>query len=380
MRAVLFLGCLLLFSALSGSAVLGVLYGRQTVKLYTADKLIVGLLAVVGMAEAAHLAAVFLGRSFSDTVGLFVAEVVVLGLAALGVCLWMRFGGRVQDSAGRVGGQGRSRGGHGGSYGGQGRSRGGHGGSYGGQGRSRGGHGGSYRGYHGSDLTPFVAGLALVFILLVIYQTVTITSGNSVFRDGDMTVETVESFLATDGVYLVNPLTGQSYETGVPLRIRILCLPTLYGILCRIFGLGTAELVWKLVPLLVLFMSYMAFWTLAKALFGEDKDKGKRVLFIALVAALFCVGDYMYGMDGFGLLHCGYRGVTIRGGILLPYTFGLALRHKWRLVFFCVLAEACIVWTLYGMGACLLAALGMGAVRVWQKRHGRNLHEAGEGV
>ena len=351
MKALLFLGCLLLFSALSGSAVLSVLYGRQAGKLYMADRLIVGLMTVVGMAETAHLTAVFLGHSFGDVVSLFVVEAVVLGVAALGVCLWMRFGGRLRDSAER------RRGGH----------------------RSA-GRGVRHRGRSGADFTPFIAGLILVLMLLVIYQIVTISLGNSVFRDGDMTVEMVESFLETDGVYLVNPLTGQNYETGVPLRIQILCLPTLYGIFCRIFGLQAVELVWKLVPLFVLFMSYMAFWTLARTLFGEGKDIEKRLLFMALVAALFCVGDYMYGMDGFGLLHCGYRGVAIRGGILLPYTFGLALRHKWKPVFFCVLAEACIVWTLYGMGACLLAALGMGTVRMWQKHHSRALHGAGEGV
>ena len=354
MKALLFLGCLLLFSALSGSAVLGVLYGRQAGKLYIADRLIVGLMTVVGLAETVHLTAVFLGRSFGDTVSLFVVEVVVLGVVASGVCLWLRFGGRLRDSAGRRrGGRRRS-----------------------GRDVRRRGRGGR----SGADFTPFIAGLILVLMLLVIYQIVTISSGNSVFRDGDMTVETVESFLETDGVYLVNPLTGQNYETGVPLRIQILCLPTLYGILCCIFRLQAAELVWELVPLFVLFMSYMAFWTLARALFSEEKDIQKRMLFMTLVAALFCVGDYMYGMDGFGLLHCGYRGVTIRGGILLPYTFGLALRHKWRPVFFCVLAEICIVWTLYGMGACLLAALGMGAVRIWQKHHSRTLHGAGEGV
>ena len=67
----------------------------------------------------------------------------------------------------------------------------------------------------------------------------------------------------------------------------------------------------------------------------------------------------MYGMDGFGVMHSGFRGVTIRAAILLPYTVGLVLRKKYKLLVLCVLAEACVVWTFYGLGACLLVSVGM---------------------
>lgn len=355
MRAILLLVCLVSLSVLLGTGALGVLYGRQAGKLYMADRLITGLMAVVGMAEIAHLAAVFLVCSFAETVILFVAETAVMALVSLGICLWMNPGLFRRKSGSRAKRRRYSS-------------------------QRRHSLQGSNSGWSGADITPFFAGVMLVFMLLVIYQIVTVMSGNSVYRSGDMTVETVESFLQTDGIYQVNPLTGQNYELGVPLRIRILGLPTLYGILCRIFGLRAVELVWRLVPLFVLFLSYLAYWTLAKALFVEGKDREKRLLFLTITAAVICVGDYLYGMDGFGLLHCGYRGVTIRNMILMPYTFGLALRHKWRSVFFCILAEVCLVWTLYGMGACLLAALGMGAVRMWQKRRSRALLDAGEGA
>lgn len=356
MRALMLLVCLVSLSVLLGTGALGVLYGRQAGKLYMADRLITGLMTVVGMAEIAHLAAVFLARSFAGTVTLFVAGTVLLALVSLGICLWM-YPGLFGKKRAKRGSRAKRR-------------------RYSSQRR----HSlqGSHSGWSGEDITPFLAGVMLVFVLLVIYQIVTVVSGNSVYRSGDMTVETVESFLETDGIYQVNPLTGQGYELGVPLRIRILGLPTLYGIFCRIFGLRAVELVWRLVPLFVLFLCYLAFWTLAKALFVEEKDREKRLLFLTITAAVICVGDYLYGMDGFGLLHCGYRGVTIRNMVLMPYTFGLALRHRWRSVFLCILAEACLVWTLYGMGACLLAALGMGAVRVWQKRRSRSLLDAGE--
>lgn len=324
---------------LLGSGTLGVVYGGRAGKVYMADRLIVGFLVQIGLAEAAHLAAVVLGRSFSDAVLLFEAGIVVLGLASAGVLLWQRRDSGRESRRGRVSGT-----------------------------------------FRGSDVTPVTAGLFLVFALLVIYQIVTISSGDYLYRAGDMTVETVESFLETDGVYRVNPLTGRPYEGGIPFRIQILCLSTLYGIWCRIFVLSAAELVWGLVPLHVLLMCYLAFGRLAHVLLGEEKGRRQteRLLFMALAAAVLCVGDYLYGMDGFGLIYCGFRGVTIRNVVLLPYVFGLALRHRWRLAALCVLAEACIVWTFYGMGACPVVILGMAALRIWQKKRAEGLGGAGK--
>lgn len=347
MKVFLFLVGMPVIQVLLGSGALGVMHGRRACKMYIADRLIVGFLVEIGLAEVVHLAAVVLGRSFSDAVFLFEAGMVVLVFVSLGVWLWQRREPGKELGIAKHSGSAK--------------------------------HSGRVS---GSDVTPVTAGLFLVFALLVIYQIVTITSGDYIYRVGDMTAETVKSFLETDGVYRVNPLTGRAYEGGIPFRIQILCLPTLYGILCQIFGLPVTELVWKLIPLHVLLMSYLAFGRIAHALLTEEKkrEKVERLLFMVLTAAVFCVGDYLYGMDGFGLLYCGFRGVTIRSVVLLPYVFGLALRHRWRLAALCILAEACIVWTLYGMGACLVVTLGMAALRIWQKKRTDGFDEVGKGA
>lgn len=197
----------------------------------------------------------------------------------------------------------------------------------------------------------------LLFAALVLYQVITIVAVGRISLQGDMTVETVNSFLAEDAMYQVNPMTGQAYELGIPLRLKILCLPSLYAMLCRISGLDAWTVVWTVVPVAVLAGSYCAYFGLAKSLFPHDA--WKRGIFLTAAALVFCVGDYMYGMDGFGLLHGGFRGTAIRAGILLPYTFDLCIRKKWRLIFLCILAEACIVWTFYGLGACLFVAVLM---------------------
>lgn len=336
-----------------GTGVLGILYGRRSRGMDMGDRLIVGFMAILGTAEAAHLAALFSGRAFADACRLFVVGIAALLLVSLGIWLWLRRGD-VRKAQPKRGGNRRT---SGGSASGS---------------KAFGGSGGYI------DGSPLSMGICLLFVILVIYQIVTVTSGDFVNRTGDMTVETVQSFLDTDGIYRVNPLTGGAYESGVPLRIRILGLPSLYGMLCRISGLSARELIWQRMPLFTMLMCYAAYWMLAKALFAGRGEEKKRMLFMALAAAVFCVGDYLYGMDGFGLLHHGFGGAAIRNLVLVPYLLGLAARHKWRPAFLCILAEICLVWTLYGMGVCLLVTGGTAALRLWQKRRAGGLHGAGE--
>lgn len=305
---------IVLVACLLGRGVLRVLYRRTLPPdLNYADSVLVGGMIIIGLAEAAHMGAVVSERPFSDCVRLFAIGLVLLLLVSV---VMLALGQRLER-------------------------------------------------YHKLSVGEF-QGFLLIFGLMVLLQLLLIVTEQRVYLTGDMTAETVNSMLTTDGIYQVNPLTGQAYTEGIPLRLKLLCLPTLYAIVCDIFGLGATQVVWTLVPVLVLLGSYLAFSTVAKALFPEEGRK--RSIFMVIVALLLWVGDYLYGMDGFALQYAGFRGVSIRMTILLPYTFGLVLRKKWRLVPLCILAEACIVWTLYGMGACLLAAVGMLLVEILQKR------------
>ena len=205
--------------------------------------------------------------------------------------------------------------------------------------------------------------LYAVFALMVISQLIFIGMGNAIYRKGDMMAETVESFLVFDRIYQVNPMTGMPYTDGIPSRLKILCLPTLYGSLCKWTGLPPVLVVQKIVPMAVLLGSYLSFSLLGSVLFPGDspEDGRKRAGFLFLVSILLWVGSYRYGMEGFDLLCCGWRGVSIRGGVLLPWLLSLCLRRKWFGTFLCVAAEGCIVWTLYGCGVCLAVAAGMAA-------------------
>lgn len=213
--------------------------------------------------------------------------------------------------------------------------------------------------------------LVIVFGLSVLLQLVLLLSGRIVWWDGDMTLETVQSFLHTDAVYRVNPLTGGAYEAGMPLRVRILSLPSLYASLCRLFSVSPLLVIGKVIPAAVLMAAYCVYGELGKALFPEDRSK--RWIFLLIVSILIWAGDYRTEMDGFQLLHCGYRGTAIRAGILLPGTLCMCLRGRWKTVLLCIAAEACMVWTFYGLGACLLTAALYGLVCLinrWRRKRG----------
>lgn len=323
---------MILVPCLLGEGVLRLLYGNQyRQKMTRADSVLTGWMIVIGLAEAAHLAAVISGRSFSDCLKIFLPGLAVCTMAAA-VLLFVS--GRQQK-----------------------------------QNKADAREAERFKIKSMMTENPHRAQEQIIFLIfgiLVLIQFALLETGGEIYPTGDMTVETVNTMLATDTLYQVNPMTGLPYVQGLPMRLKILCLPTLYAMLCKLFGMSAAELVRGLMPLITLIGGYLAYYTAAQAVFPGDRRK--RGIFLVITALILWVGNYTYGMDGFGMQYAGFRGVSFRGLILLPYTFGLILRKKWRLLPLCILAEACILWTLYGMGACLFVTAAMLVTGLLRKR------------
>lgn len=213
---------------------------------------------------------------------------------------------------------------------------------------------------------PKPTSLFLIPVAVLLSQLAYIVLADGVYLFRDMTLETVMSFLHTNGIYQLNPVTGAAYEAGIPLRVEILCLPTLYSMLSSIFHVEAKALVWTAVPCVMLICSYGAFSCVGRSLFPDSVKRQE--CFLAATALLLWAGSYIFGMDGFDVLYSGFRGVTIRNTVLIPYLFSLCMRKKWKLAVLCIVAEACLVWTLYGMGACLLvAAVFLGWQLLWSR-------------
>lgn len=311
---------------LLGEGALRLLYGRQwkNERIWS-DSILIGWMAVIGLAEAAHLTAVVLGRSFSECKQIFLIGLIVLLLlaAVLLVITYHRHKAQPLSKAEeREAEKQRVK----------------------------------------NLMTGKTSGLReqmifCAFIILALIQVVLIATKGLGYSDGDMTAETIHTILTTDSICQRNPMTGQVYTLGMPMRLKILCLPTLYAILCDLTHTSALQMLWMILPAMTLVGCYLAFGTVARALFPKDSEK--RGVFLLFVLLILWAGDYYYGMDGFAAAYAGARGISLRAMILLPYTFGLLLRKRWRLLPFCILAEACMVWTLYGMGACFFVTAGM---------------------
>lgn len=303
MIIILFL-CMLIVPWVIGNGVLLILYRKGFEGQFTAsDALLTGWIAIIGAAEAVHLAAVFRHVSLSFCTTVFCVLTVVMTIVSLAVSFFAYF--RKRSGAGKP----------------------------------------------GLAKPPL---LFLIPVAVLLGQLAYIVLADSVYLSRDMTLETVMSFLHTNGIYQVNPVTGAVYESGIPLRVEILCLPTLYSVMSRIFHVEAQALVWTAVPCVMLICSYSAFRCVGRSLFPDSVKR--QACFLAVTALLLWAGSYAFGMDGFDVLYSGFRGVTIRNTVLLPYLFSLCIRKKWKAAVLCIVAEACLVWTLYGMGACLLAA------------------------
>ena len=311
--------CMILFfpaMALLGELVIQLLYGGRGKKaFYAEDRCLTGGILLIGLAEAAHLGALVCGRSVSVAERLLLL-LIGISLLVAAVFLTVRYFAAGKNNIKK----------------------------------------------EKFALTEWAGGLKngerlLLCILaaVILWQMSRILFGTSVYVKQDITLETVTSFLHTGKMYEVNPLTGAVYRQGLPDRLKILCLPTLYSAAAGFLKCPAQQLVWHVVPFPVLIMSYLAYGSLSRVFFPENRLL--RLLFLVLTSLIFCVGDAMYGLEGFGLLHGGFQGTTIRGAILLPYLFGLCLRKKYKLAVTAALAEACIVWTLYGMGMGILTIL-----------------------
>ena len=303
--------------------------GRET---DSTDHLLTGWIVLIGLAEAVHLGAAMTGQSFSLCMKIFAAGLGVC-LAAAAVVLTVGYRKHRNIRSGQA-----------------------------------------HRNVKYTLSAQLLTTLAAVMILL---QVISVLTQDRIYMEGDMTLETVNSFLASDSVYGVNPLTGAPYEGGIPLRLKILCLPSLYGMICSASGLDAGQIVYHIIPGVMLVCGYMVYLQLAGILFPGSQEK--RACFLIAVNLIFWTQDYLYGMDGFGALHSGFRGTSIRAMLLLPYTFSLILRRKWKGTVLCILAEACIVWTFYGMGACLFVTAGMYLVEFIRKRRARRQKELLQG-
>ncbi len=303
-----------------GTGVMTIVYGKSKENIGFADRFLIGLLACIGIGEIAHVVGLFGKLSLRKT-GYFLLGMVVVAAGITFVCgLYGYFKEKARYSLKLSGGK-----------------------------------------------VPLW--LPISFLALVLWQVLYVYCRNPLVTPGDIMVETVQSFVSQDGIYKVMPLTGMASETGtgIPLRYEILCLPTWYAVLSQGFGIDAQLVVNHMVPVVILAAGYFAYFRLSETVFGK-KSLETRFWFLIIVALLLTFSEGAVYLDGYGALHAAYLGTSIRNLVLMPYALGAVLERRYWKAVLCILAEACIAWTFWGLGVCVVITLGILFLEILEKK------------
>lgn len=180
----------------------------------------------------------------------------------------------------------------------------------------------------------------------------------------DGTYDIVLGNLQSGNIHKVHPFTGEIDAATMPLRRQIIGLPSFYSAIITLLDASTYTILCKMVPVCLWCLSMLMYWAFATKLFEKTNE---RWLFIIAVALFYLVSKGGLGMPGRQLFVEGFTGEAIRSTLLMPYTLYVSWQKKWLLAVIAILVEACIVWTTYGVGYCLLIVVCMLFVHLFMK-------------
>ena len=202
----------------------------------------------------------------------------------------------------------------------------------------------------------------LVYVLIIIAavlaaaQMIYLGKAAGISYLGDQTLETVNSFLATDRLYSVDPLTGNPYQNGYPFRLSLQCLPFFYSALTGLFSVKASVTVWQIMPVFWLFCGYCTFLRIADSLFVKNRSK---MLFLIICQALLWCSNTAPGGTGFNIFHLGFSSVTVLELLLISWTIGTVLSGNYVAALLAIIVEPMVASTQFGVGACFFITLAL---------------------
>ncbi len=162
--------------------------------------------------------------------------------------------------------------------------------------------------------------LLMIFVFLLLLLRMAL--GMDLLRN-DIVLETVQTTLQSDGLFVTHPLTGRVMEAGMIASKKIVTLPLFYACISQITGVDADVLLYFVMNAMVLLCSYFS----VSLLFSKVSlpTRGKRNIFLIIYGLLILAGDYHMGTISYRLLYQGYEGMTICFGVILPYLLYLII-------------------------------------------------------
>ncbi len=178
----------------------------------------------------------------------------------------------------------------------------------------------------------------------------------------DITIGNVES----GRIMEVHPFLGQAGGSGMPLRMKILGLSSLYSSLITISQQSIYMIMCKMVPIVIWCCTMLVYQAFGEKLFPHNREK--RWLFLSMIALFLLITSKSTGLAGYRVFFAGFSGETIRGVLLMPYALYVSWQRKWLLAVLSIVVEACLVWTTWGIGYCTVIVVCMLLVHLWADR------------
>lgn len=152
------------------------------------------------------------------------------------------------------------------------------------------------------------------------------------------TAEKVVTIVDTGRLAGTDPLTGMDAPIKGNWKDQLENLPLIYAMLCRWTGLSPAQVLFDVVPYVVLFFAFCVISTFVDVAF--EKHKMSRAASLMLFALITLCGNVAYMNTSYGLLHYPYEAMTIFSSILLPLAFFYAMSRERMLLILCVWINA----------------------------------------
>jgi len=124
-----------------------------------------------------------------------------------------------------------------------------------------------------------------------------------------------------DGLFVLSPYTG--YREGVDFRHAMSQFPIFYAFLARQSGLHVAVVAHRIIPIVLILITYLIYYKIASALFDDDEDKVP--IFMVLIAGVQLFGaSSIYSNEVFFLTRT-WQGKSILANIAIPASFAILL-------------------------------------------------------
>lgn len=141
----------------------------------------------------------------------------------------------------------------------------------------------------------------------------------------DIISETVRTTISTGTMFKYHPLTGQVLEIGLINSKKIITLPLYYAFWSTFTGLEPNFLLYVVITIQTITMTFFASILLMKTIFRNYKEKA--LSFLIILGLLILSGDYFAGAVSTRLLWNGYSGDVICAVTMIPYLLYCVLKY-----------------------------------------------------